>query len=171
MATWKVARSARVCALTGRPLEPGASVVAALFGTDEEVSEDRVKGTGFVRKDFLADDTAPGALDAALVGAFCTWRTKVPSDTGPRVPRLDLGMARELLERLVKEADPARAGAAWTLAMLLVRKRRLQLVGEKDGVLTLRWPKAEETFALPSAVVPDAEIEQLEQELSRLFEM
>ncbi len=171
MATWKVARSAKVCALSGRPLAPGAHVVAALFGSDEEVSEDKVKGTGLVRKDFLADDAPPEALDRALAGAFCTWRTKVPLDTGPRVPRLDLGMARELLERLVRENDPTRAGAAWTLAMLLARKRQLQLVGEKDGILTLRWPKAEETFTLPSTVVPDAEVEQLEQELSRLFEM
>ena len=171
MATWKVARSAKVCALTARPLEPGASVVAALFGTDEEVSEDKVKGTGFVRKDFLVDGATPEALDAALGGAFCTWRTKVPSDTGPRTPRLDLGMARDLLERLVRESDPGRAGVAWTLSMLLVRKRQLQLLGEKDGLLTLRWPKSEETFTLASTVVPDAEIEQLEQELSRLFEV
>jgi len=171
MATWKVARPAKVCALTGRPLEPGSSVVAALFGADEEVSEDKVKGTGLLRKDFLADGPASEALESALAGAFCTWRTKVPSDTGPRVPRLDLGMARELLERLVRENDPQRAGAAWTLAMLLVRKRRLQLLGEKDGLLTLRWPKADDTFPLPSTVVSEAEIEQLEQELSRLFEM
>jgi len=175
MATWKVARPAKVCALTGHPLEPGATVVAALFGVDEEVSEDKVKGTSLLRKDFLADGPPSGAteaaLEAALADAFCTWRTKVPTDTGPRVPRLDLGMARELLERLVRENDPARAGAAWTLAMLLVRKRRLGLLGEKDGLLTLRWPKADDTFTLPSTVVAEAEIEQLEQELSRLFEM
>ena len=77
MATWKVARSSKVCALTGRPLEPGASVVTALFGADEEISEDKVRGAGFVRKDFLVDDAPPEALDAAIADAYCVWRTKL----------------------------------------------------------------------------------------------
>ena len=177
MATWKVARSSKVCALSGRPLESGDAVVTALFGLDEEVSDDRVRGAGFLRKDFAADGSDPAALAAALEGAFCVWRTKVALDLAPRVPRLDLGMARELLERIVAEDDPSRASAAWTLAMLLVRKRQLVLVGERAGVLgepsrlVLRWPKAEGTFEIPGVVVSEAEVETLEQELSRLFEI
>jgi hypothetical protein len=80
-------------------------------------------------------------------------------------------MARDLLERLVAEGNPDRASAAWTLAMLLVRKRQLILVAEKDGALVLRWPKTEDTFRVPATVVAEAEMEQLEQELSRLFEV
>lgn len=171
MATWKVARSSKVCALTGRPLEPGASVVTALFGVDEEVSDDKVRGTGFERKDFLVDDDDPAPLAAAIADAFCVWRTKVPPDTAARVPKLDVTMARDLLERIVLENDPARAAAAWTLAMLLVRKRELTLLGEKGGALVLRWRKSEGTFEIPSVVVAEAEIEQLEQDLSRLFEV
>ena len=49
MATWKVARSSKVCALSGRPLAPGSHVATALFGVEEEVSDDKVRGTGFVR--------------------------------------------------------------------------------------------------------------------------
>jgi hypothetical protein len=171
MATWKVARSSKVCALSGRLLAPGAHVVTALFGVEEEVSEDKVRGTGFVRKDFLADDADSAALATALDGAYCVWRTKLPPDEGHRAPRLDLAMARDLLERLVAEGDPGRASAAWTLAMLLVRKRQLTLVGEKEGALVLRWPKTEATFRVPATVVAEAEVEQLEQELSRLFEV
>lgn len=177
MATWKVARSSKVCALTGRPLEPGASVVTALFGADEEISEDKVRGAGFVRKDFLVDDAAPEALDAAIADAYCVWRARLPSDTGPKVRKLDVGMARDLLERIVTENDPARAAAAWTLAMLLVRKRQLTLVSERPatdsrgGALVLRWPKSDATFELANVVVAEAETEQLEQDLSRLFEV
>ena len=171
MATWKVARSSKVCALTGRPLEPGASVMTALFGVEEEVSDDKVRGAGFVRKDFLVDEAEPAALAAAVADAYCVWRTKLPPDTGPRVPRLDVAMARDLLERIVLENDPARAAAAWTLAMLLVRKRQLALVAEKNGILVLRWPKMETTFEVASVVVPDDEMERLEQDLSRLFEV
>ncbi len=197
MSTWKLARSSKVCALTGRPLEPGSSVVTALFGVEEEVSDDKVRGAGFVRKDFLVDGSTasadrtpeedapsaarptalPAAVEGAIADAYCVWRTKIPADTGPKVPRLDVGMARDLLERIVTENDSARAAAAWTLAMLLVRKRQLTLVRERPasertaGALVLRWPKTESTFEVPSVVVAEAEMEQLEQDLSRLFEV
>jgi hypothetical protein len=171
MATWKVARPTKVCALSGRPLEPGAAVLAALFGAEEEVSDDKVRGAGFERRDYAVDGADPAALDAAVAGAYCVWRTRVPSEDGPRVPRLDLGMAKDLLERILAENDPSRASAAWTLAMLLVRKRQLTLVGERDGALVLRRPRGEGTFTVPSVVVAEAEVEQLEQELSRLFEV
>src|SRR5262245_16941251 len=115
MATWKVARVSRTCAATGRAIPPDAAVVTALFGVDEEVGEDKVKGAGFVRKDFLAEAATP----EALAGAFCVWRTKTPPEDPKRPPRLDVGMAREMLERLVAQADPARAAVAMTLAYLL----------------------------------------------------
>ena len=166
MATWKVARSSKVCALTGRPLEPGASVMTALFGVEEEVSDDKVRGAGFVRKDFLVDEAEPAALAAAVADAYCVWRTKLPPDTGPRIPRLDVAMARDLLERIVLENDPGRAAAAWTLEV-----PREHGVAEKDGILVLRWPKMETTFEVASVVVPDDEMERLEQDLSRLFEV
>lgn len=168
MATWKVARPSKTCALTGRPLPPDAAIVAALFGVDEEVSDDRVKGTGLVRKDFLGD-VPEAELLKAVEGAFCTWHTRTPPESPAQATRLDLGLAKELLERLLAENDPQRAPVVLTLALLLVRKRQLSLVQEKDGVLTLRWPKGEGTFTIPSVVIAEAEQEQLQQELGRLF--
>jgi len=168
VATWKVARPSKTCALTGAPLPADAAIVAALFGLDEEVSDDKVRGTGMVRKDYLAD--APAAdLAKALEGAYCTWRTRTPPEDGSKAHRLDLGLARELLERMVKEDDPTRAPVILTLALLLVRKRQLTLVGEKDAVLRLRWPKTEETFEISSAPIPEAEEAQIQDELGRLF--
>ena len=178
MGTWKVARSSKTCALTGRTLPPDAPVVTALFGVDEEVSDDKVRGTGMVRKDFLAD--APAAeLEKALEGAYCTWRTRTPPEDGAKAHRLDLGLARELLERLVKEDDPAKGAVVLTLALLLVRKRQLTLVGERQSgevledrstVLTLRWPKTEETFEVSAAPIAEAEEAQIQDELGRLFD-
>jgi hypothetical protein len=170
MATWKVARRTKTCALSGKPIPPASPVVTALYGADEETSEDKVKGTGFSRKDFLEEGADPAALEAALDGAYCTWRAKSPADDGPKTPRLDLAMAGDLLERLLVEADPARAAVTWSLSLLLVRKRRLTLVGEKDGVLTFRRPKDEGTFQVATVVVTEAEEEALTQELGRLFE-
>lgn len=170
MAVWKVARSTKVCALTGKPLPANANVVTALYGAEEEVSEDKARGTGFARKDFLVDEVAPDALADALKGAFCTWRWKTPPEA-PKAPRLDLGLARELLERLLAARDPEKAAVMMALALLLVRKRQLALVSEKEGRLVLRWPKSDETFEVASVAVTEAEETSLQQELSRLFEV
>ncbi len=167
MSTWKVAHLSRTCALTGKPLPPDTPVVAALYGVDEDQGEDKVRGVGFVRKDFLAQAVTP----EALAGAFCVWRTRTPPADPKRPPRLDVGMAREMLERLVAANDPSRAPVAMTLALLLVRKRRLNLASEREGVLTLRWPREKETFRVPTAEVTESEVEQLQQELLRLFEL
>jgi hypothetical protein len=169
MAVWKLARVTKVCALTGKPLPPDANVLTALFGAEDDVSEDKVRGTGFVRRDYLVDEVAPEALEAAVRDAFCTWRFRTPPATA-QPPRLDLGMARSLLERMLAEGDPARAPVVLTLALLLVRKRQLALVAEREGSLVLRWPKTTETFTIAAPVVAEAEVEGLQQELGRLFE-
>jgi hypothetical protein len=169
MAVWKLARSTKTCAITGKPLPPDANVLTALFGAEEDVSEDKVRGTGFVRRDYLVDDVPADALEAAVREAFCTWRSRTPPASS-KPPRLDLGMARALLERMLAEGDPSRAPVVLTLALLLVRKRQLALVAEREGSLVLRWPKTTETFSIPAPVVGEAEEEGLQQELGRLFE-
>ncbi len=155
MPTWKVARPTKVCALSGRPLPADAAVVAALFGVPEEVSEDKVLGAGLVRKDFLVEGNDPAALEAALKDAYCQWHTKTPPEHPGKAHRLDLGLARELLERLRAEGDPARAPVIWTLALLLVRKRQLQLVKEHapvapPAVVEAGTPAAEAAAAAPA---------------------
>lgn len=170
MSTWKVARLGKTCALSGKPLPPDTPVLAALFGEPEEVSEDKLRGTGLLRKDYLVDEVPADDLARAVEGAFCTWRTRTPPENPAHQHRLDLGLARELLERMLASPDPDRAPVQLALALLLVRKRQLHLVSEADGVLTLRWPKGEGTFALPAVTVPEAEEARIQLELQRLFE-
>jgi hypothetical protein len=171
MTTWKVARLTKTCALSGRPLPPDAPIVAALFGLDEEVSDDKVRGAGLVRKDFLVEGNAPDALDAAMKDAFCTWHTKTAPENPGKARRLDMGFAKELFERMRAEGDPTRAPVAWTLAMLLLRKKQIRLIAERDGEMELRWPGDDQpSFRVPVVVVTDAEQEALQQELARLFE-
>jgi hypothetical protein len=170
MATWKVARRSRTSAASGLPIPAGSAVVTALFAAgaeaqDEDVPEDRVRGAGFVRKDFLAEEATPQALE----GAFCVWRSKAPEEA-PRAPRLDLAAAQDLLDRLLADGAPERAGACLALALLLVRKRRLAIVSEREGVLVVRRPRETETFEVPAPRLSEAEELELERELSRLFE-
>jgi hypothetical protein len=164
VATWKVAKRSRTSAVSGKPIPPGTPVVTALYGAEQEVGEDRVRGSGLVRKDFLEEEATP----EALAGAYCVWRSRAPAEEA-RAPRLDLAAASDLLDRLLAEASPARAGACLMLALLLVQKRRLSIVAEKEGALVVRRPKEEATFEVPAPVLTEAEEVELEQELSRLF--
>ncbi len=165
MAVWKVARLGRASSLTGEPFGPDTDVVTALFGTEEEVGEDRVRGTGFVRRDYLAAEATPEVLD----GAYCVWRTRTPPASPDAERRLDLDMAREFLERLLADAEEERAPVAFALALILVRKRRLRLVSEGEGALEVAWPRTDATFHVPAPVLTEADTEALEQELRRLF--
>lgn len=171
MAVWKIAKVGRVSAVSGTPLPADREVVTALFGEEVETSDDKVKGGGFVRRDFLVEEATP----ERLAGAFCTWRTRTPPEKPAHQRPLDLELAREFLERLLHEqADPQgaqRVGVAMALALILVRKRRLTLVEQGDTVLRCRWPKEEAVFEVPAPTLTDAEAEGLQQELLRLFDV
>ncbi len=166
MAVWKVARLGTVSSLTGTPFPPDTEVVTALFGEDEEAaSEDKVRGTGFSRKDFLPEEATP----ERLAGAFCVWKTRTPPARKDAERRLDLPMARDFLTRLLQEGREDRAAVCLTLALLLARKRRLHVVSETADGIVARWPNEKDTFRVPAPVVTEAEGEQLQQELLKLF--
>lgn len=167
MAVWKIAKASRASAVTGEPFPADVEIVAALFGEEEETSEDKVKGGGFVRRDFLPAEATP----ERLAGAYCVWRTRTPSAKPAHQRPLDLELAREFLERLLAEGADQRAGVAMALSLLLVRKRRLTLVEQRENALLVRWPKEEATFEVPAPTLTDAEAEGLQQELLRLFEV
>ena len=164
---WKIAKVGRLSAVTREPFPPDTEVVAALFGEEQETSEDKARGAGFSRKDFLPAEATP----ERLAGAYCVWRTK----TAPAVPLhrrpLDLDLAREFLERLLRDGSQERAGVAMALTLVLARKRRLTLVEQRETSLLVRWPKEESTFEVPAPILTEAEIESLQQELLRLFEL
>ncbi len=167
MAVWKVQRLARVSAATGEPFPPDTEIVTALFGEEEEAGEDKVRGSGFVRKDFLVEE----ATDERLAGAFCVWHTRSAPAKEEGEKRFDLGMAREFLERLLAEGREDRGSVCLTLALLLARKRRLTIVDQDADTLTAHWPKSKDLFKVPAPTVSDAEAETLQQEMMRLFHM
>ncbi|MHC5009837.1 MAG: hypothetical protein ACYTG6_02680 [Planctomycetota bacterium] len=167
MAVWKVARLSRVSSVTGEAFAPDTEVVTALFGEEEESTEDKVKGTGFARKDFLVEEATPERLR----GAYCVWRTRTPPAAPDRERRLDLEMAREFLVRLLDEGDEQRAPVCLALALLLIRKRRLRMLSQGDGTMEVRWPREKASFRIPAPELTEADEEALEQELQRLFDL
>lgn len=167
MAVWKISKLGRVSSVTGEGFPPDCPVVTALFGEEEEVGEDKVKGAGFVRRDFLEEEATP----ERLAGAFCVWRTRTePAQPSQRRP-LDLGMAREFLQRLLDQGDEGRAPVCLALALILMRKRRLRLVRQGDGWLEAAWPGEKKPFRVPAPALTDADAEALQQELQRLFDL
>jgi hypothetical protein len=165
MAVWKVQRLGRVSAASGDSFPPETEIVTALFGDDEELGEDRVRGGTFVRRDFLAAE----ATEERLAGAFCSWHTRTPAAKAEPERRFDLGMATEFLRRLLAEGRDDRAPVCLTLALLLARKRRITIVDQDAESLTCRWPGEKETFPVPAPAIAEAEAETLQQEMMRLF--
>ena len=126
-----------------------------------------VRGIGLVRRDFFVHEATP----ERLAGAFGVWHTRTPPEKPDAARRLDLDLARQLLERLLEEADAEKAPVCLTLALLLARKRRLHLVEERADVLVARWPKEEATFEVPAPLVAGDDAERLQQDLMRLFDL
>ena len=116
MAVWKISKLGRVSSVTGEVFPPDCPVVTALFGEEEEVGEDKVRGAGFVRRDFREEEATP----ERLAGAFCVWRTRTEPAQPAEKRALDLGMAREFLQRLLDQGDEERAPVCLALALILI---------------------------------------------------
>ena len=123
---WPVPRRARECALSGRAFAPGDRVVSELFD----------HGDHFERRDRLEsvepdpDETAP----------FSRWVSPWPPEP-ERAPGVDLDLARTFLRDLLREDEPDHRPLAHVLALLLIRKRRLKMLGHglaDDGAPVLR---------------------------------
>jgi hypothetical protein len=167
MAVWKVSRLARVSSLTGEPFPPDTPVVTVLVGEEEDRGDDKVRGVGFTRRDYLAEEVTPELLE----GAFGVWHTRTPPEKPASQRPLDLAMAREFLQRLLDEGDEHRAPVCLALALLLMRKRRLRLVGQGEGWMDVCWPREKVPIRIPAPDLTEADAEALQQELQRLFEI
>ena len=160
MSDWKIARKGTACATCGEVFGPGEAFVSAIWlGEDAQ----------FVRRDLHL-----ACFEAVEEEAYSRWVTAIP-EKKEKKPPLDLGLAKEFLLRLVKEADPEKHKVALVLALLLLRKRRLKLLGERgtdDGrVMDLVVPAktGDREICLPAPELEDSEAEEITAELGRLF--
>lgn len=158
---WRVGRRGGTCAGCSAAFAPGRDAVSALYAA----------GESFERRDWC------GACfqDAERRGSpFSWWSAPVP-EPEQRKAVFDLGVAREFLQRLLRDGDPARASLRWLLALLLMRKRIVVVEGQevRDGVeiLTVRIPPADEVWEMPAVEIDEAETDRLREELGRLFQI
>jgi hypothetical protein len=157
---FKIARRASACSVSGKPFEPGDTIVSVIHEEPQ----------GFVRRDVREEH-----LPAIPGSPFCIFRTRQPLPPAP-ARRLDYDLAREFLDRLLREADPAREPLVYALTLLLARKRRVKIVRTRrlpDGdLMEVAIPRAEEDERVnvrAPRLTPEEE-EKLQAEIARLFD-
>jgi hypothetical protein len=159
---WRFGRRSGGCTGCGAAFQPGKDAVSAIYAAEAT----------FERRDWC------GACfqDPARRGTPFSWWSAVVPEPEKKKAVFDLGVAKEFLQRLLREDDPARRSLRYLLTLLLLRKRAVVLVGQepRDGVdvLAVRVPPDEETVhEIPCVELDEAETERLRDELGRLFQL
>lgn len=158
MMEYKLARRANACMACERPFPDGATIVSVILA----------EGEGFQRRDLCESCFAgPGEC-------YSHWRTVKPVTVEER-RKLDFDLAGDFLRRLLRDGDPARAGLAYLLALLLARKRRVKLLdtvrladGETLRVL-LPGEEEDETVGIRVPLLDEAATARLQAEIAGLF--
>jgi hypothetical protein len=159
---WKIARKGTTCGTCAKPFEPGEAFVSAIFLAAGD------EGT------FSRQDLHLPCAESLEEEPFSRWVTRIP-EKKEKKPLLDLGLAKEFLVRLVREADPERQKVALVLTLLLLRKRRVKVLAERVGdagrVMDLVIPAKEGDLEveLPAPELKSDETEEITAELGRLF--
>ncbi len=115
--------------MTGAQLECGAHIVAALV-------DDPTAATGLRRVEIAADAWDAAQRPPHLV-AF--WKTEVPAPGAKRRVFVDDAALLDLFDRLGQEARAHQVGFRFVLMLLLVRKRLLRVIGQREATATECW--------------------------------
>lgn len=156
-----VRRPHPVCAVTGEEFGPSDEIVTVLvFG------EGRLE-----RRDVRAD-----AFDRFEGPVYSFWRWK-RSDQGERNVnrKLDLGFLSEFFKRLDRETDEHSARVRWIVALLLLRKRVLEIADRKarngPEELLLRFRGGEDVYRVVDPGLDGESVAAIESDLGRIFNL
>lgn len=111
MTEYQIQPNTRRCCVSGRELQAGERFYSAL----------REEGDHFLRQDF-ADEAWQGPPE----GAFSFWTGKVPRPQENARPRFDDDLLEECFQRLDGQTEPAKVNFRYVVALLLLRRKRLQ---------------------------------------------
>lgn len=116
-----VSRPTGICASTGNQLDHNSPAMAALC--------EREGDEGFDRLDYSLQAWEKGVRPPRL---FSYWRYIVPEQGQKPDIVIDDAVLSDLFERLEGDEKPQRIAFRYILALVLLRKRRLKLVGRED---------------------------------------
>jgi hypothetical protein len=162
--TQGVSRPTGECASTGETLVPNEPAMATLC----ELEEDE----GFDRLDYSISAWENGDRPERL---FSHWRYIVPDGDKKKEIGIDDAVLADLFERLADDERPARIAFRYILALVLLRKRKLKLVGREntdDGEIWLLQFKGVEgePVQVRNPGIGEEEIQDLSEQLGEILQ-
>jgi hypothetical protein len=147
------------CAQTGRELKPGETCYSVL----------RESPDGFVRTDYCAEVwTGPPA------GAVGFWRSVVSQGAKERRAIVDDSVLMDCFVRLAESPEATKRNFRFILALLLLRRKALKLVGSaQDGgldVLVLRDSGSGEQHRVINPDLSDEQLAAMQTEVERVLQ-
>lgn len=126
-----VGRSTGVCAASGTALAVGDRYVATLVDRPGEAAP--------VRLDFSLDSWNAGKRPTSPDRLIGSWRTSMRNSAAEPKQLLSDDELVELFEEMAGAVEPKHLAFRYVLALMLIRRRMLRLVGERrhDGASTL----------------------------------
>ena len=158
MLDFEIHRASRRCAASDRELQPGELFYSVLVP----------QGGSVVRLDYSRQ-----AWKGPPENAIGWWQARVPDQQTPKVQWAPNTVMLQYFEQLI--AEPDQRGAAYVLALLLIRRRILRQEDVETDEQGQDWIKVfsprSETHYRIQAVLPEPEqAQQIQESLSRLLQ-
>lgn len=159
MSEWRIHRREVLCGACQRSFGDGEALYSLLYLDPEALRrEDRCE------RCFVDPGAAPGVL---------FWRTHHAQD-GSRRLAVDFDAIEELFLALESRKEPRSMELRYLLALLLLRKKRLKLVGVRRGetgeTMCVRRPRRTEEFEVAVFELDGERARALKADLARIFE-
>jgi hypothetical protein len=156
---YEVGRPGGICAVTGRPIQPGEKFHAALRETP----------TAFERLDISTDAWA----EFPKTDLLASWQTVMPTGEAKKKIFVDDEVLLELFERLAGTTEPAKLNFRFVLGLILMRKRLLiyentRLEGDKE-FWTVRRRGRDGNLDLLNPRLGEEQITEVSQQLSQVL--
>ena len=157
MIDFDIQRCTRKCANTGRELQPGESFYSVL----------EQKGADIVRRDYC-EEGWPGPPEESLGW----WKSKMPDASAGKMRWAPNDVMLHYFEQL--EAQPEMSDVRYILALLMVRRRILQLDKTETNeagqeFLVLFCQRNETEYKVPVAHPSKSRINEIQDELARIL--
>jgi hypothetical protein len=157
MQDYEIQRCSRRCAASGRELRDGEACYSVLMAEGGQV----------VRYDYAAE-----AWAGPPEGAIGWWRTTVADPQAGRMTWAPHDVMLHYFERLLD--DPAAEDVRYVLALLLVRRRVLEVEGHEEDaagrpLLVLRCPRREAEYRVAEVLPSPQRVEAIQTHLAELL--
>ncbi len=157
--TYPLASSHRVCARTGKVLQPGEKHMVVLRNKDESLAREEVSMEAWAEPD---------------QDAFAWWQTNVPDRQASARLIIDDGLVYDCFTRLESEEDAVKVNFRYVLALWLLRKRKLKFedVRKDQGHewLMLREARNKKLHRVLDPHLNEEAIGQVQQEVEAMLQ-